>query len=358
MRALKKIREVPSRLDGSFESLLAQFSATTLELNPSVGTAEFARRLTTRTSEMLGARAVVLALGRGTDWEIAALTGPAQRWDLMVENRLAAVLGEQGAVPSSALRFGTGAMLLGRELAEALGWSELVLVRLTESEGELLGVLCLVDLGRELSATECQLLEALASHASVALENVRLFSRVERSRKQWVEDFDAITDYIVVHDQDCRVLRLNRALADLLKVKPAEAVGRDMGKLELLGSSVQAGRCPFCRNPAALHEEFMFPAADRSYLVSASRIHSGHNDELRTIHVVKDISDRREAERRYRRERDFNKNILNNTQSMILVLDTAGLISYANRRCFEAGYQQSDLLGHSLTDIIPPSRRP
>src|SRR6202007_1058742 len=82
------------------------------------------------------------------------------------------------------------------------------------------------------------------------------------------------------------------------------------------------------------------------------------NNELRTIHVVKDISDRREAERRYRRERDFNKNILNNTQSMILVLDTAGLISYANRRCYEAGYRESDLLGHPLTDMTPPARRP
>src|ERR1700690_254486 len=100
MRALKKIREVPSRLNGSFESLLAQFSATTLELNPSVGTAEFARRLTTRAGEMLGARAVVLALGRGSDWEIAALSGPADRWEQLVQRRLALALGEQATVPS------------------------------------------------------------------------------------------------------------------------------------------------------------------------------------------------------------------------------------------------------------------
>src|ERR1700728_2089281 len=358
MRALKKIREVPSRLDGSFESLLAQFSATTLELNPSVGTAEFARRLTTRAAEMLGGRAVVLALGRGNDCEIAALTGPAQRWDVMVEDRLAIVLGEQGAVPSSALRFGTGTMLLGRELAEALGWRDLILVRLTESEGELLGVLCLADLGRELSATESQLLEALASHASVALENVRLFSRIERSRKQWVEDFDAITDFIVVHDHDGRVLRLNRALANLLGMPPTEGVGRDIGKMELLGSPVQPGRCPFCRNTRAALEEFVHPAGESTYLVSTSRIHAGGEDEGRTIHVLKDITDRREAERRYRRERDFNRNILNNTQSMILVLDTAGLISYANRRCFEAGYREPDLLGRPLVEMVPQARRP
>jgi two-component system, NtrC family, sensor kinase len=358
MRALKRIREVPSRLDGSFESLLAQFSATTLELNPSLGTAEFSRRLTTRTAEMLGARAVVLALGRGSQWDIAALTGPAHRWEEVVRHRLARALGEQGGVPSSALRFGTATMMLGRELAEGLGWRDLILVRLTESEGELLGVLCLADLGRELSATESQLLEALASHASVALENVRLFSRIERSRKQWVEDFDAITDFIVVHDHDGRVLRLNRALANLLGMPPTEAVGRDIGKMELLGSPVQPGRCPFCRNTRAALEEFVHPAGESTYLVSTSRIHAGGEDEGRTIHVLKDITDRREAERRYRRERDFNRNILNNTQSMILVLDTAGLISYANRRCFEAGYREPDLLGRPLVEMVPRARRP
>ena len=357
MRALRRTRDVSSDLDGSLESLLSQFSATTLELNPSLGTSEFARRLTARTAQMLGARAAVLAVVRDSEWSIAGLSGPAHSWDTKIQQRLAAALAEQATVPASDLRTGSAAVLFGREVADALGWREAVLAPLRGSENELLGVLCLVDL-RGMTETDRQLLSALVGHASVALENVRLFSRIERSRKQWVEDFDAISDLIIVHDADNRVLRLNRALADLLKVKPAEAVGRDMGKLELLGSSVQAGRCPFCRNPAALHEEFIFPVADRSYLVSASRIHSGHNDELRTIHVAKDISDRREAERRYRRERDFNKNILNNTQSMILVLDTAGLISYANRRCFEAGYQQSDLLGHSLTDIIPTARRP
>ena len=358
MRALRKIREVPSRLDGSFESLLAQFSATTLELNPSVGTAEFARRLTIRASEMLAARAVVLALGRSGEWEISALTGVAERWDISVEDRLAHTLGEQGAVPSSALRFGAATMFLGAELAQALGWRDLVLVRLTGTEGELLGVLCLADLSRELSATECQLLEALASHASVALENVRLFSRVERSRKQWVEDFDAITDFIVVHDRGGRILRLNRALADLLRMAPAETVGRDIGKLEILASPMQPGKCPFCRNVRATLEEYVHSAAGRTYLVSTSRIHGAEEDEGRTIHVLKDITDRREAERHYRRERDFNRNILNNTQSMILVLDTVGLVSYANRRCFEAGYREQDLLGRPLVEMVPQARQP
>jgi two-component system NtrC family sensor kinase len=358
MRALKRSRDVSPRLNGSFESLLAQFSATTLELNPSLGTAEFSRRLTARAAEMLGARAAVLAIASDAEWEIAALSGPAHRWDPMTQHHLASVLAEQARVPGEKLREGSALMLLGRGLAEALVWEELVLARLSGSEGELLGVLCLVDVSRELSATERQLLEALAGHAAMALENVRLFSRVEQSRKQWVEDFDAISDFIVVHDAGNRVLRLNHALAESLGLRPTEAIGYEIDRLEILDSPPKEGHCPFCRNPRLAHEEYIHEAAERTFLISASRIHNAQGNDWRTIHVMKDITDRRIAERRYRRERDFNKNILNNTQSMILVLDTAGLVSYANRRCFEDGYREQDLLGRALVDMVPPARRP
>jgi GAF domain-containing protein len=167
MRALKRSGDVSTRLDGSSESLLAQFSATTLELNPSLGTKEFARRLTARAAEMLGARSAVLVLARESDWEIAALSGPAHRWDAMTQHRLAGTLAEQATSLGSELRKGFAARLLGPSLAESLGWKELVLAPLFGSESELLGVLCLVDLSRELYPAERQLLEALASHAAV-----------------------------------------------------------------------------------------------------------------------------------------------------------------------------------------------
>ena len=122
MRALKRTREVSSRLDGSVESLLAQFSATTLELNPSLGPKEFARRLTGRAAEMLGARTAVMALGHGNDWEIAAISGPAQRWDPMTQQRLANVLAEQATVPGRrSTRRLRSADSLAAPLAEASG---------------------------------------------------------------------------------------------------------------------------------------------------------------------------------------------------------------------------------------------
>jgi len=337
---------------------LALFSAATLEINPSLGASEFAQRLTSRATEMFGARAATLVIPFSTAWQVAALTGPAQRWDAPVKAALARAVSQQAPVPVAGLRPAPAGGILGRELANALAWRSLLPVKLKGSDESVLGILVLVDLPGDLSSIEMQLLEALVSHASVALENARLFSRIEQSRRQWVQDFDAITDYIVVHDSENRVLRLNRALADLLKLRLVDAAGHPMDSLEILGARAQPGCCPFCRASESEREEFVHESGERYFLVSASRIRGRGEEGSRTIHILKDITDRREAERRFRRERDFNKNILNNTQSMILVLDTAGLVSYANRRCFEAGYAEKDLLGLPLADKVPPARRP
>jgi len=61
--------------------------------------------------------------------------------------------------------------------------------------------------------------------------------------------------------------------------------------------------------------------------------------------LMLDVTEQKTFQSQLQRERDFNQKILNTTQSMILVLDTAGLISYANRRCYETGYQEGELIG-------------
>jgi two-component system NtrC family sensor kinase len=73
--------------------------------------------------------------------------------------------------------------------------------------------------------------------------------------------------------------------------------------------------------------------------------------------LMLDVTEQKHFQAQLQRERDFNQKILNNTQSMILVLDTAGLISYANPRCFEAGYRERELLGHRLVQWVSPAHR-
>ena len=359
----------------------------------------------------------------------------------------------------------------------ALGWflaeepEAAVFVRIAASDNERLGTLCLFRRRKTLGADEKRLLHALASHAALSLENFRRFSQLERSKRQWVEDIDAISDYIVVHDRAWNIVRTNRSLASHLGVPPVALVGEAMSSLRQIAETGSDLPCPFCRDTQRPKEEYVAASAERIFLVSTSRAPGVSDDDTRTIHVLKDITDRREAERRYRelfdsiqeglffatpdgrfldvndamvrmlgyasreellradvsphlypvpeardkflralsergvlrnyeetlrrkdgtllhtlqnitavrdargrigqirglmldvteqktfqsqlqRERDFNQKILNTTQSMILVLDTAGLISYANRRCYEAGFQENELIGNRLVDWV------
>jgi two-component system NtrC family sensor kinase len=305
---------------------------------------------------MFRPRCAAVALKEGSRWEMAAVAGGAHRWSGPTQQRLADALASESP-PAANLHIVAASRVLGRDVCESIGAADVIIAPMAASDGTTLGKLCLIDRENDLSFAEGQLLQALVSHASVAIENGRMFKQIELSRKQWVRDIDAISDFIVVHDPSGRVLRLNQALADALGTHPAQAVGKDIGEMKVLGMAANPGACPLCRNTAAEREEILHSTGNRTYLISASRIRFPEAGDVRTVHVMKDITERRDAERRYRREHDFNRSILNNTQSMIVVLDTAGLVSYANRRCFEMGYDERDLLGHSFLDMVSPGRR-
>src|SRR5690348_5177685 len=172
-----------------------------------------------------------------------------------------------------------------------------VFVPIVASDHESLGSLCFLRRGENLEAAERKLVHALASHAALSLENFRRFSQLERSKRQWVEDIDAISDYIVVHDRSWRVLRTNRSLASHLGVPPVALVGEAMSSLRQIAESGSELPCPFCRDTQQAREEYVVASPERIFLVSTSRAPGMSDDDTRTIHVLKDITDRREAER-------------------------------------------------------------
>jgi two-component system NtrC family sensor kinase len=73
--------------------------------------------------------------------------------------------------------------------------------------------------------------------------------------------------------------------------------------------------------------------------------------------LMLDVTGLRTYQTELHRERDFSGKILGNTQSLILVADTAGLISYANRRWYDAGFEQRELLGRPLLELAAPGFR-
>ncbi len=357
-------------------------------------------------------------------------------------------------------------------------------VPLLGASGQLLGMFGMLDKldGAGISPEDIRRAQALSNQAAIALEVARnLHSseqqcrRAEQSNRHWMEIFDAIPDFIVVHDQAGKILRINQSLATMIGVPAGDLLGLNISALLAAGSEVSHYSCPFCRAmPEGDKDEFVHSVFGRIFLVSTSRVHAVSDEGLQTIHVLKDITDRREAERRYRelfdniqeglffstpggryvevndamvdmlgyssreellqtdiptqlyfslkdreqyiellqqngslrnyearlrrkdgspihvllnsfglhddagrliqirglmldvtgirtyqselhRERDFSAKILDNTQNLILVADTAGLITYANRRWQEAGWELQEVLGHPLVELVAPA---
>ena len=194
----------------------------------------------------------------------------------------------------------TAEALLGPELASRAGWEHVILARLQGSEQQIVGALCLIDRVKPLSEEDRELLQAIAGQASVSLENARFFTRMEQANRHWVEIFDAISDFIVAHDESGNILRVNRSLAEFIGVQPQQLIGLNMGALLATGISPPSRSCPFCRSNGSSTDEYVHPVLERTYLVSTSQVHAASSEGLQTIHVLKDITDRREAERRYR----------------------------------------------------------
>ena len=71
--------------------------------------------------------------------------------------------------------------------------------------------------------------------------------------------------------------------------------------------------------------------------------------------LMLDITGLRQSQTELQKERDFSSKILNHTQSLILVTDTEGVISYANRRWSGLGFQQNQILGHRLARSVRAS---
>jgi PAS domain S-box-containing protein len=190
------------------------------------------------------------------------------------------------------------------------------------------------------------------------LEHARILGQVEVSRKQWVQVMDTIPDCIVVHDNRGKIIRANSALATRLNTHPINLVGRDIREVIAPNNGDANDSCPLCSRQSEGLTKPVEIFSKRNFLVSTSPMAAGPGADSQIIHVLIDIHDRLAMEAALHRERDFNQSILDNTQNIILVLDTSGCITYANRRAGELGCSHDQLSGLSLAQMIHTSHRP
>ncbi len=202
------------------------------------------------------------------------------------------------------------------------------------------GVVGLINIGafpgKRFHEDELTYLVNVASFLGTTVENVNLFEQIKTVQQQWVYTFDSIGDPILVHDNEGRIVRGNLRLANLLGRDFSAVVGRYVNEL----FSPRTGTfhlCPYCEGIAGDAD-----APDRwlhGYFLASNSVFSDPSGrKLGTIHVLKDITERKRAEEKYR-------NLVASVQEGVFISTLSGrFLDFNDALMRIVGYENRDEL--------------
>src|SRR6267143_499376 len=149
------------------------------------------------------------------------------------------------------------------------------------------------------SPEDFDFLHTSASQLGIAVENLRLGEQVLRSQRQWMNTFDSIQDAILAHDAEFVITKANEALLQHLEQAPADVVG-NLCEDVLPRLFSKWTNCPYCARGDVDFVEGADPCFGGYSMVSTSSYSEQGGKQKGTIHVIRDTTDRRSAEERYR----------------------------------------------------------
>ena len=185
-----------------------------------------------------------------------------------------------------------------RKRVDEAGLKGLVTLPLPGKQGPL-GVIAVGSTRQErFHPDELSYLVNIANLLGLTMQNVSLFEQVNRVQRQWEYTFDSIGDPILVHDRAGRILRSNQRLSHLLEREGSALVGRSV--MELLPvQNANYKICPYCEGVGGEGDD-PDPWLRGYFLASNSTFTDPTGVQLGTVHVLKDITDRKRAEEKYR----------------------------------------------------------
>jgi two-component system NtrC family sensor kinase len=183
------------------------------------------------------------------------------------------------------------------------------------------------------------------------------------AERRFQELFDNIQEGLYFTSADGRFVEVNDALVRMLGYSSREELLKIdiVSQLYLVPADRQRFEKAMEEHGVLRNYQEVLRRKDGSLIYTLQNAFAVRDSQGRVTQyrgLMLDITELKNFQAELQRERDFSSKILNNTQSLILVADTAGLVSYANKRCYEAGgYSEADLLGRRLVDLVLPTRR-
>lgn len=154
-------------------------------------------------------------------------------------------------------------------------------------------------------------------------ERKALAEVLRRRDEEWVATVDAIPDFILLEDSSGILRRCNSAVAEFLGESYRNLIGHST--VNLLFPGQPQGRKTI-REAIGERQEFQFPGCERWFEISSYWIPQERGIGTGWVHIIKDITNRRQADRAMRRLTTAIEQIAES----VVMLNGRGQIQYVN----------------------------
>ena len=181
--------------------------------------------------------------------------------------------------------------------------------------------------------------------------------KVERAAKEWRTTFDTIPELVSIHDKDFRVVRSNKAFASTCKLKPQAVVGSICYEL-IHGAKEPCADCPLRQSLTTRklsRSEFFNPHLGIYMEVTCSPILNGNGDAAASVHIVRDVTERRQMLETLQESEEHYRLLADNAADVLWTVDLNMRPTYISPSITRLlGYSVEEAKAKPMEEVFTP----
>jgi PAS domain S-box-containing protein len=184
-------------------------------------------------------------------------------------------------------------------------------------------------------------------------ESKRAGGKIERAAQEWRATFDAIKTPVWICDQNCSLLRVNKAYADAAGKEPKELIEQKCYDVLKEAKDI----CPDCPHKQTLVSKIpvdkVFLSGNKHIQILASPVFNDNNEVTASVCIARDITVYRRMEDDLRYAAQKWRTTFDGIGEAICLTDTAGQIMQCNQAFADLlGKPFSEIIGHEYQELL------
>ncbi len=181
-----------------------------------------------------------------------------------------------------------------------------------------------------------------------------LLEKLIKSEQEKSVILDAMTELVLYLDRDMNVLWANKAMHAAFNLKPGELNGKHCYNA-LHGRSRVCRVCPAEKTleTGEPHEVIDFSSYKKNWVLRSYPVRDENGELIGIVEIVTDVTERRRAEEAMRQSEQKYRELFENANDIIFVLDFDGSILSCNAEASKTyGYEPEQMLGLNIKDLL------